>query len=133
MSSIQVTDILVKKYRIICTVKIEGDKYSNSAIKDKLLEIKPSLKKHSCKNANNEPLSSVLDTTSIPHILEHLIIDNQIQYRNNEEDDVSILGTTEWINEDEGIAKIEFSFYDDVTALKSINEAQNLLNSLISD
>lgn len=136
MSSIQVTDITVKKYRIVCLVKIAGDCYSNDIIKNKVLTIMPSLKFHKCKNADDKAFKDILNTTSLAHILEHMIIDKQIQahkdYVEDKSSNIELFGTTKWIDEKQGLAQVEVSFYDDVVALKAIKESQKILNNLIN-
>lgn len=131
-SFIKVNNITVNKYRIFVLVQLGEQHFSNIRIKEKLLLNAPNLAYHKCKNKNDEDFVDVMDKTSLAHLLEHLIIDFQIQFL--EEDGVSgkpIFGTTEWIDQDKGLAKVEVSFYDDIIALKAIKSAEKLLNECL--
>lgn len=132
MHKIQVDSITIKKFRIICFVTINGDKYSNAQIKTKLLELMPSLANHKCKNENNVSFFDVMDNTSLAHILEHMIIDLQISYSssNSSLSSQAIMGTSEWIDENQGKAKIEFNYFNDIDALRAIKEAQEIINKI---
>lgn len=44
---------------------------------DRLLAARPSLAFHTCLNAEDAPFAEVLARTSLPHALEHLVIDLQ--------------------------------------------------------
>lgn len=134
MFDIKVQSITVKKFRIVCLVQFTEQKISNSQIKEKLLCKVPSLAEHKCKNASSKTFAEVMDHTSLAHILEHLIIDFQIKKASENKDFTkTLLGTSSWLNKEEGIAQIEFSYFDDIVAIKSINEACNLLKEIISE
>lgn len=128
MIDLNVQSIVVKSYRIIVLVKINGQKYSNAQLKDYLLNKFPSLKFHKCKNKSGQNFIEIMDRTSIAHIFEHLIIDYQINYaQNNDMGLQTLFGTTEWVNKEEGIARIEFSYFDDIVALNAINYSLDCL------
>lgn len=135
MSCIKVTNITVKKYRIVCLVQIHGEMYSNSNIKKHLLKQFSSLAYHKCKNANGENFISIMDKTSLAHIFEHLVIDLQIKYSNklDTEPTQAIFGTTEWLNKNFGKAKVELSYFDDIEALRAIKNAQEILNEILEN
>lgn len=90
MQNLQITNIVVKKFRIICTVKLNNVKYSNEAIKTTLLEKMPTLAAHKCKNSKGKNFVEVMDSTSLAHVLEHMIIDIQTKHT-----DKALFGTTE--------------------------------------
>ena len=125
MQNLQITNIVVKKFRIICTVHLSNFKYSNEAIKTTLLEKMPTLAAHKCKNSKGKNFVDVMDSTSLAHVLEHMIIDIQTKHT-----DKALFGTTEWIDEQSGIAKIELTYTDDIVCLSAINEASKLLNEI---
>lgn len=125
MPQIQVTNIVVKKFRIICTVSLGAQKHSNEKIREALLKEMPTLAAHKCKNSYGKNFSEALASTSLAHVLEHMIIDIQSKHTS-----VALFGTTEWINEDAGIAKIELTYTDDLICLAAIKEAVNLLNEI---
>lgn len=130
---ISVKSINVKKFRIVCIVEVANNYlYSNDKIKDKLLKICPTLLYHKCKNSHNNNFIDELGSTMLPHVFEHLIIDLQIKELSNKTITCNqqILGTSQWINKDNGLAKVELSYVDDLLALKAIKEAQEIINSL---
>ena len=126
MQNIEITNIVVKKFRIICIVKLNSQKYSNAEIKEALLKAMPNLAFHKCKNISGDNFETVMNSTSLAHILEHMIIDIQSKHTNE-----VLLGTTEWIDKSKGLAKIELSYTDDLVCLSAIQEAQNLLNKIM--
>lgn len=126
MQNIEVTNIVVKKFRIICTVKLNSQKYSNAEVKKALLKAMPNLALHKCKNSSGNNFETAMNSTSLAHVLEHMIIDIQSKYTNE-----VLLGTTEWVDKSLGLAKIELSYTDDLVCLSAIQEAQNLLNKII--
>lgn len=126
MQNIEITNIVVKKFRIICIVKLNSQKYSNEEIKSSLLKLMPNLAVHKCKNFSGNNFETVMSSTSLAHILEHMIIDIQSKHT-----DEVLLGTTEWIDKDTGLAKIELNYTDDLVCLSAIQEAQMLLNNIM--
>lgn len=77
MSLIKVTNITVKKYRVVCIVEVEGPKFSTPELKNKLLNKLPNLALHKCKNSQGKDFAEVMDSTSVPHLFEHMVIDLQ--------------------------------------------------------
>ncbi len=124
MHKIIVTDITVKQYRVVCLVKVEGNKYSDQNLADNLLKLMPNLANHKCKNNLGENFLQVMHNTSLPHLLEHMIID--IQSKSTQK---ALFGTTEWVDEQQGIAKIELSYEDDLHCLEAIKQAVEIINS----
>ena len=84
---------------------------------------------HDCVNAKGKTFSAVMAGTSVPHLIEHIAID--IQTRNADNSDASFVGTTEWLDESKGRARIQLSFEDDIEALKAFNEAVRIAESLL--
>lgn len=89
----------------------------------------PHLPQHACVNENGRLFGDAMDRTPLPHLLEHLAID--LQTRRCGRDDVMFVGTTDWIDEQEGTARIQMSFTDDLMALRSFQDAVKALNGLI--
>lgn len=134
MFDIKVQSITVKKFRIVCLVQFVGQHYSDPQIKEKLLCKVPSLTEHKCKNASSKTFAEVMDHTSLAHILEHLIIDFQIKEASENKDfSKTLLGTSSWLNKEEGLAQIEFSYFDDIVAIKCLNETCNFLKEIINE
>lgn len=92
-----------------------------------LTEARPLLAQHSCLNAEGAPFGAILPHTSLPHVLEHVIIDLQAEGDDGAQP-LTFLGTTEWLNEREGLARVEVNFADDLKALAALKGALQLLN-----
>lgn len=131
--------------------------FSSKPLIAALLHTHPYLLEHACKNERGKTFAAVAETTSTPHVLEHLIIDNQIracaQVPSPQNNEGILVGTTQW---DEGSdpyvdpyvdksdvsgalqgeqmtlkAIVRVSFFDDVTAFAAINAALAELNELL--
>lgn len=126
--AIGIENITVKNDRIICEVRVVRQelRYTNPRLIENLIERFPKLPSHTCKNAEGSTFAAVMDHTSTPHLLEHLVIDLQVQ--NSLRDDTPFIGTTEWLDEGEGLARIEVSFADDLGALRAFRDATQILN-----
>lgn len=87
---------------------------------------------HTCVNDEGDTFAAVMDHTSIPHLLEHLVIDLQTQAAQEVSDENAVfVGTTEWIDEFAGRARIEVSFTDDLVALRAFRDATAFLNASV--
>lgn len=87
----------------------------------------PSLAYHACVNDEASTFGPVLANTSIAHLLEHLIIAEQVADPRTPRD-IALLGTTEWTDERAGLARIEVNFSDDLVALQALRTALAFLN-----
>lgn len=93
---------------------------------DRLLAARPSLAFHTCLNAEGAPFAEVLARTSLPHALEHLVID--LQAANPAcAADATFVGTTEWLSRRDGLARVTVNFIDDLIALGALKDALALL------
>lgn len=135
--------------------------FSSKPLIAALLHTHPYLLEHACKNERGKTFAAVAETTSTPHVLEHLIIDNQIracaQVPSPQNNEGILVGTTQW---DKGFdpfvgsyanshtdksdvsgalqgeqmtlkAIVRVSFFDDVAAFAAINAALAELNELL--
>ena len=64
----------------------------------------------------------------MPHVLEHLVI--ELQTRASDDSQAMFVGTTEWVDEAAGIARVQVSYLDDLQALRSLSEALDILNGI---
>ena len=71
--------------------------------------MRPSLKAHACVNGVGPSFGHVMDSTSIPHVLEHLILDEQVR-ASTAPATAPFSGITLWLDEEAGRAHIEVSF-----------------------
>ena len=93
---------------------------------DRLLAARPSLAFHTCLSDEDAPFAEVLARTSLPHVLEHLVIDFQAQNPACAAD-ATFVGTTEWLSRRDGLARVTVNFIDDLIALGALKDALALL------
>lgn len=93
--------------------------------------------------------AAVMDCTPLPHLLEHLVVDLQVRAESGQwftlpgaapsvsphvagtTHDRPIVGTSEWLDEAAGIARIDVSFADDLVALRAMRDSVAFLNKLL--
>lgn len=136
---LHVESIVVRRDRIVAVVRMDegASRFTSRALVDRILERFPDLPFHSCVNAKGPQFGDVMDHTSIPHVLEHLVIDLQADvYTRSNAGGASLggspllTGVTKWVDREKGIAQIQVSFLDDLVALAAIREAVDFLNAL---
>lgn len=94
----------------------------------------PHLGAHACVNACGSQFADVMEHTSLAHVLEHLVIDLQVQAAyGTPERETTFVGTTEWVNKAAGIARVRVSFADDLVALATFRQATETLNKLLDE
>ena len=89
----------------------------------------PDLPHHACVNDVGHTFGAVIEHTSTAHLLEHLVI--SLQVRAHAAGDPAFVGTTEWLDEPAGLARIQLAFQDDLEALRALNEATAFLNQAL--
>ena len=70
--------------------------------------------------------------TSVPHLLEHLVIHGQV-FDSATPSNAALVGTTEWLDEANGLARIEVNYADDLAALSALKTALAFLNERMAD
>lgn len=96
----------------------------------------PTVPFHTCRNAHGPTFEAVMDTTTLPHLFEHLVIDIQTHEHAAGTDPVQdseralFTGTTQWSAEDPDVAIVRVSFLDDLIALGAFKKALNFINQV---
>ena len=128
---IAVARIQVKRGRIVCDVRIvnPAHRYTDPRLAAAVLARFPTLRAHACVNARGKTFGSVIEHTSLAHLLEHLWI--ELQVRASTDEQARFVGTTEWLDEATGTARIQMSYRDDLQALRTFNEAASFLNNAV--
>lgn len=109
------------------------------ALIERTLEAFPTIALHTCRNAEGPTFASVMDHTSLPHLLEHLVIDIQTHEQarrspqERHDDQAVFTGTTQWSAEDPHLAIVRVSFLDDVIALAAFKKALHFINQSINE
>lgn len=132
--AISVERISVKRDRISMLVRVPSpsSRCANPQLAAQVLASFPDLAHHACVNERDARFIDVLPETSVPHVLEHLIIDLQA-HDARVPADVALTGTTEWLDEAAGLARIEVNYADDLVALRALKEALAFLNERMAD
>lgn len=130
--AVAVSDISVRTDRLVLTVRLREDapRETTPELAAALVRAVPSLTAHACVNEVGPTFAAVISHTSIPHALEHLIIDAQV--RASAPAAPTFVGTTVWISRASGTARVEVSYTDDLVALAAVKEALALLNGLLA-
>ena len=91
----------------------------------------PTIPFHTCRNEAGPTFSAVMENTSLPHLLEHLVIDIQTRAHAEREDEATdpvFTGTTQWSATMRDVAIARVSFYDDLIALGAFKQALHFIN-----
>ena len=127
-TALELLSLTVKADRVIARLRINQKpfRYMTPSRAKYLAEMYPTLAAHACVNRRGDTFDLVMEGTSVPHMLEHLVI--ELQTRASEDPDAVFVGTSEWEDELAGIARVQVSFTDDLQALRAFNDATQILN-----
>ena len=125
---VQVRSITVRAGRLVCDLLIEETwcRYTTPQLAAYATQRYPDLPHHACVNGKAPSFGAVMESTSVAHLLEHIAISEQV--RTTSHVDAQFVGTTEWVDEEAGLARVEISFKDDLEALSAFKEATRFLN-----
>lgn len=128
---LRVEHIRVRPDRIETTIRVGSEKYAytNKNLIDQVLKHFPTLGVHACRNSKGRLFSDVMNNTSTPHLLEHMVVDGQTRRAQSEER--IFTGTTQWSSDDPLLASVVFSYEDDLVALEVLNQCIALLNAIL--
>lgn len=125
---VQLRAFTVNRGRMVCELCISDPRFRYTT--PKLAAFAegsyPDLPHHACVNEVGSTFGDVMESTSTAHLLEHLVI--SLQTRAAVNSTAEFVGTTEWIDEPAGKARIEVSFRDDLDALRAFGDATRFLN-----
>lgn len=131
---VEITRIHVDDGRLTLNVQLSPDApaYTTPLIAKRACQAAPNLPAHSCINNAGPTFAHVMENTSIPHLLEHLIIDAQVRAM-PADDAHRFVGTTHWMREEVPMqAVVEVNFFDDLIALRAAKHALATLNDILS-
>lgn len=127
--ALSVEKIQVRADRIIAQVVVDPvHAYTTASLAQRVLQQRPNLAHHACINDAGPTFAMVIDHTPLPHLFEHLVVDNLAQRATQE--NVIFTGTSEWVNREKGQARVEVSYNDDLEALSALKEAEEFLNNM---
>ena len=130
---VAVTDIRVRRDRLVLTVALAGGtpRETTPELAKALVNAVSTLPEHACVNDCGPTFGAVLASTSLPHVLEHLIID--VQARASAPATPTFVGTTTWLDRSASIARVEVSYTDDLIALAAVKQALATLNGILKE
>ena len=132
--AMRLSRICVRGARIEANVLVASAfRYTTPAIARRICEKFPRLPRHTCVNDAGPTFGAVIDHTPLPHLLEHLVIDLQVA---NEKCDTlsecfTYVGTTQWLDEEAGLARVEVNYADDLGALRAFRDALRAINEAV--
>lgn len=137
--SVVLERLTVQPDRIEARVRIVNPaaRITTPALIDAALERFPTLPHHTCRNEKGPTFGAVMENTTVPHLLEHLVIDIQTREhaaRYSEktcDEQVVFTGTTQWSAEDPHVAIVRVSFRDDLVALGAFKKALHFINQAL--
>ena len=140
--ALSIERMTVRADRIVCDVSLApaAPRFTSPAMAERVRAAFPDVAHHACVNEEGDTFAAVMDRTSLPHVLEHLVISLQVRAEAEraaapgaDEDCAStvFVGTTEWTDEFAGLARVEVSFADDLVALRAFRDATRFLNNAL--
>ncbi|MEG1197142.1 MAG: hypothetical protein RSD38_02045 [Raoultibacter sp.] len=119
--------ITVAAGRIHCEVSVaQNCAFTTPELAQRTQIAFPSLSRHACVNDIGDTFGAVIKHTSLPHLLEHLVIDAQT--RACPDATKVFLGTTHWLDKTHTKAHIAVNFTDDLVALRAFRDSAEFLN-----
>jgi hypothetical protein len=108
---------------------------TSTSLIDQVLQQYPTVPYHACRNSEGPTFGAVMERTSVPHLLEHLVIDIQAhEHARSEASDIAttFTGTTQWSADDPDVAIVRVSFLDDLIALGAFKKALHFINHALA-
>jgi hypothetical protein len=127
---ISVESLHVKRDRVVAHVRTGSPVkvLTTPRLMQAICAVHPDLPRHACVNGVGPTFSVVMNRTTLPHLLEHLVVD--LQVRACADPDRVFTGTTRWVDRPAGLARVEVSFADDLVAIRAFRDAAELINSI---
>ncbi len=157
---LRVKRLEVRRGHLTCLVEFapQVPRLTSKALVDRVLPAFPALPRHACVNGSGRTFGDVIECTPMPHLLEHMVVDLQVREMVKggisaagspsafdvpavsavpaapaaAASDTPIVGTSEWVDEAAGLARIDASFADDQVALRALRDAVRALNNALS-
>ncbi len=150
---VRIVRLEVKRGHLTCIIELAAGapRTTSNTLVERVLRDFPNLPRHACVNEHGRTFGDVMARTPTPHLLEHMIIDLQVREMASAAPaksapavpllaapapaapaDVPLVGTSEWIDEAAGLARIDTSFADDQVALRALRDAVAALNDALA-
>ena len=131
MTKIAIEHIRVEADRVVFEVRLAAacPHRTTPAIARRALQERPNLARHACVNSTGRTFGVVIEDTPLPHLLEHVAIDMLVESAGDAH--ATFVGTSAWIDEPRGLARVQVSMHDDLAVLASFNRAIDFVNKVV--
>ncbi|MCL1797277.1 MAG: hypothetical protein FWG24_03060 [Eggerthellaceae bacterium] len=129
--ALHIDTLVVKADRIVCELALNPklSLFTTPQFAKIFVSRFPNLVNHTCKNPHGTTFGAAINSTALPHLFEHLVID--LQAKASTSPDETFVGTSTWTEKALGRARVEVSFTDDLSALRAFRDAARILNDAL--
>lgn len=115
--------------RMVADVELSDERFcvTSPALVASLMPRFPNILSHTCVNDKGERFIDVAAHTSVPHLLEHLVIDEQARVDATPHN-VVFVGKTAWVNRASRKARVQVSYASEPVARQAFEVAAHELN-----
>ena len=130
--AISIEHMTIRPDRVIAEVRVGSERcaYTTPSLVVEALAFSPPAAPF-VRERQGPTFSAVADDTSLPHLLEHMVIEEQVRLDGRES--ASYVGKTSWTDRRRLRARVEVSYSDDLVALQAFKTAQEWLNEALRD
>lgn len=131
---IKLERVCVRRERVEANVRVvAGFRETTPDIARRILSAFPNLARHTCVNDAGPVFGAVINRTPLPHLLEHLVIELQVAGEKCDtlSECFTYVGTTQWLDEGAGLARVEVNYVDDLAALRAFRDALRAINEAV--
>jgi len=116
---------------LLQTSQAAADRHLSPAQIHQLLQARPTLAAHSCRQQGLGQFGEKIAQASLPHLLEHLIIDRLVTKSNG----TLVAGVTRWQNQPQGRAQVRLRLPVSLLPAveNAVRQAAQELNDLLAD
>ena len=135
---IRVERMEVHRGHLVCRVSFGTASHETSPeLMAQVLAAFPTLPQHACVNERGTTFAAVMNRTPLPHLLEHLVVDLQVRAIASAKGSTGLgaqhaARSQRETNEQQGTARIDVSFSDDLIALRAMRDAVAFLNETLT-
>ncbi len=136
MRVVCIDHVEVRRDRIVADATVLDERFVHTSpeLIDALVPAYPNLLSHTCVNGVGQTFGAVAADTSLPHLIEHMTIENQVRAEMGAEktSDLAYVGKSFWTDRSFMKARIELNYTDDLVALAALRDAVRDLNQAAS-
>ena len=135
MWALRVEHINVYRDRIAAMVCLSDERFAFTSEKiiEECLKYCSNLLSHTCVNDFGKTFGAVAVETSTPHLLEHMIIEEESsqEVEMATQAVITYVGKTSWTDRENLKACIELNYANDLQTLKALRRASERLNAIL--